>query len=83
MAQLPHTNEQSVHGPDSLLENGLNNSFLLGDGPSDGPEFPAIDPAMENFLAEYLQGDQGWDPFCELVSYMDCGFKIIILIYSQ
>lgn len=37
---------------------------------------------MENFLAEYLQGDWGWDPFCGSVSYMNRGLKILILTYS-
>lgn len=45
------------------------NSSLLGDGePSDGPEVFGIDPAMEYFLTEYLQGDWGWDPFSGTVS---------------
>ncbi|XHG08636.1 hypothetical protein AWENTII_011730 [Aspergillus wentii] len=30
---------------------------------SDGSEVPAIDSAMQSFLAEYLHGDWGWDPF--------------------
>lgn len=54
---------QTVQDSDPVAVDNLNAS-LFGDGaPSDGPEIFGIDPAMERFLTEYLQGDWGWDPF--------------------
>lgn len=54
---------QPVHGFESSIGN-IDHSTILCDGLSaDGPEALAIDPAMEHFLSEYLQGDWGWDPF--------------------
>lgn len=61
-------NLQQVHGFELSIGN-VDHSTLLGDGLSaDGPEVLAIDPAMEHFLSEYLQGDWGWDPFSGSVS---------------
>lgn len=69
-----------VHGFESSIDN-IDHSSLLGDGLSaDGPEVLAIDPAMEHFLSEYLQGDWGWDPFSGSVSTLRSGSTFLEMV---
>lgn len=58
-----------VSGVDTSFTGGFGQQPLLSDNQSldDNGVLP-IDPAIESFMADYLHGDWGWNPFSGTVS---------------